>query len=113
MFTVRIIAVIVSALFVGAAYAQASTKPSDDKAPMTQGAESVDKNLEKNPDNKGLKNAAGRIKRNQERLEDRRDRRAARQDDERAERAERPERGERGERPERAERIERAERSGR
>jgi hypothetical protein len=109
MSPVRITAVIVSALFAGAAYAQTSTQPSDDKAPMTQGAESVEKNLETKPDNKGLKNASARIKRNQERMEDRRDRRAERRG-ERMERGERPERGERGERPEH---VERAERSGR
>ena len=110
MSTARIIAAIVSALVVGAAYAQTSTKPSDDKTPATQGAASVEKNLERDPDNKGLENASRRIKRNQERFADRHDNRVDRRDDDRVERAERPERGER---PERAERMERAERSGR
>jgi hypothetical protein len=96
MSTLRVVAVIVSALFVGAAYAQTSTNKSDDKTPMTQGAASVEKNLERDPDNKGLKNASSRIKANQDRFEARRA--------ERGERAERPERAEHAERPERTER---------
>jgi hypothetical protein len=101
MSTFRIIATIVAALFVGAAYAQTSTsKPSDDKAPLTQGISSVDKNLEKKPDNKGLQNADKRLKANQERMEARR----VKRDNDRAERAERPERAERAERPEKTER---------
>jgi hypothetical protein len=106
MYALRVVAVVVSTLFVGAAWAQSSTSKPDDKMPMTQGAASVDKNLERDPDNKGLKNAGNRIKRNQERFEDRRDKRADRREDrvERAERAERPERAEHAERPDRAER---------
>jgi hypothetical protein len=102
MYALRVVAVVVSTLFVGAAWAQSSTNKPDDKMPMTQGAASVDKNLERDPDNKGLKNASNRIKRNQDRFEDRRDMREDRA--ERAERAERPERAEHAERPDRAER---------
>jgi hypothetical protein len=102
MYTLRVVAVVVSALFVGAAYAQTSTSnSSDDKKPLTQGISSVDKNLEKHPDNKGLQNASKRLKANEDRFETRR-----------AERGERAERPERAERAERAERVERTERSG-
>jgi hypothetical protein len=107
MSTFRILAAIVSALFVGAVHAQTSTaKPSDDKTPLTQGISSVDKNLEKKPDNKGLQNADKRLRANRDRIEARR----VERDNDRAERAERPERHERAER---AERPERTERSGR
>jgi hypothetical protein len=72
------------ALVVGAAFAQNSA-PSP-KTPLTQGTSSVDKNLERDPDNKGLQNAAERQQRNRERF-DERDRPA------RVERPERPARG--------------------
>jgi hypothetical protein len=102
MHTLRVVAVVVSTLFVGAAWAQTGN-PSDDKAPMTQGAASVQKNLERDPDNKGLKNASARIKANQERFEANREKRADRRED-RVERAEHFERPEHGGRPDRTER---------
>lgn len=40
--------------------------------PLSQARESVDKNLQKNPDNKGLQNADERLKANQERHEKKR-----------------------------------------
>jgi hypothetical protein len=101
MFTSRFMAAIVSALLVGAAYAQTST----DKTPLTQGISSVGRNLERDPDNKGLQNASKRLKANQDRLETRRD--------DRRERADRVERPGHTERPERAGRPDRTERSGR
>jgi hypothetical protein len=42
------------------------------KQPLDQARESVDKNLAKDPDNKGLQNAAERLQTNQERLEKKR-----------------------------------------
>jgi hypothetical protein len=42
------------------------------REPLSQAQESVDKNLQKSPDNKGLQNAAGRLQANQERIESKR-----------------------------------------
>lgn len=57
---------IFSAVFLAsAAIAQAQTPPPA-KVPGDQGAASVNKNLEKNPDNKGLQNAAEHLKDNRE-----------------------------------------------
>ncbi|MGE5548339.1 MAG: hypothetical protein ACM33T_15645 [Solirubrobacterales bacterium] len=64
----------------------------------------LDRNLEKNPDNRGLQNAISRIERNQERQEARPER------VERAERADKVEKVDRVDRPARPERIERPER---
>lgn len=52
---------------VAAAALAASPQP-----PLTQGISSVDKNLERDPDNEGLQTASERLKTNQERLEERR-----------------------------------------
>lgn len=49
-------------LLASAAVAHAQTTPA---APITQGAASVNKNLAKDPDNKGLQNAAEQLKENQ------------------------------------------------
>lgn len=58
------------ALLFGAAYAQAQA-PTTANTPLTQGISSVDKNLKKNPDNKGLQTASERLKENQARFEQR------------------------------------------
>jgi len=58
--------VIFSVLFLAStSIAQAQTTPPA-KVPGDQGIASVNKNLEKNPDNKGLQNAAERLKTNRE-----------------------------------------------
>jgi hypothetical protein len=62
-------------------------------APATQGLDSVDKNLKRDPDNRGLQNAQRRIETNQERFAEHKTEQAERMD--RAERPERPERPER------------------
>lgn len=57
---------ILPALFlVSASIAQAETS-TQTKVPGDQGIASVNKNLEKNPDNKGLKNASEHLKQNRE-----------------------------------------------
>ena len=81
---------------------------------MQQGIESIKKNLEKNQDNKGLLNAQGRLRKNQERFSEKHDGAARKttntERQQRVERSEKPERMERPERPERVERVERTER---
>lgn len=85
------------------------------KQPMDQAVKSVDKNLAKDPDNKGLQNAAGRLQTNQERHEKKRaekearrkakiERKEARHQAKINQRAEKMERPEKAERPEKMER---------
>ncbi len=45
----------------------------DNKAPLDQASESVEKNRQKNPDNPGLENAAERLETNRKRIEEHRD----------------------------------------
>ena len=93
---------------------------------IDQATTSVSGNLQKNPDNPGLKNALGRLERNNERREtkemERVERAGRTEKAERPEKVERPEkierpekveRPEKAERPERAERPEKVERQGR
>lgn len=99
MSTVRFIAASGLALLFGFAHAQNSSTTASTAAqpPLTQGISSVEKNLKKNPDNKGLQTASERLKENQERLEE-------------AQRADRPSRPEIAQRPEK---IDRPQRPGR
>lgn len=83
------------------------------KQPLDQAIKSVDKNLAKDPDNKGLQNAAGRLQANKERHDEKRAERAAKRQDKKERHAERAERPEKTERPERAERPEPMGRPGR
>jgi len=57
-------------LLIAAGSSSAAT--TETREPLGQAQESVDKNLQKNPDNKGLQNAAGRLQVNQERIEKKR-----------------------------------------
>lgn len=76
------------------------------KQPISQGLKSVAKNLEKDPDNKGLQNAQQRLLENQERQETHRLDQQARVETVKPERVARVERIERVERPVRVERPE-------
>lgn len=84
----------------------AGTSHADDpatKQPLDQAMESVDKNLARDPDNKGLQNAAERLQTNKERHEKKRaEQKAKRQkhkDDQAEKRAERPQKPARPEKP--------------
>lgn len=94
------------ALSLTAAYAQTTTgsTATNDKKPLDQARTSVEKNLEKDPDNKGLQNAAERLKENQERIEARKNEKRERSETAKVERAERPSRPEAPQRPEKLER---------
>lgn len=86
------------------------------KQPLDQAIESVDQNLAKDPDNKGLQNAADRLQTNQQRQQEKRaeqeakrqakiDKRAGKMSDHHdAERMEKMDRPEKAERPEKMER---------
>lgn len=56
-----------SMLLIAAATSYAA--PTETRAPLSQAQESIDKNLQKNPDNKGLQNAAERLEINKQRQE--------------------------------------------
>lgn len=94
------------------------------KQPMDQAVKSVDKNLAKDPDNKGLQNAAGQLQTNQERQDKKRaeqkakrqDKKAGHKDDEHHDKADHhdmTDHHDKAERPERAERPEKPARPGR
>ena len=83
--------------------ADAATKQ---KQPLDQAIKSVDKNLAKNPENKGLQNAAGRLQTNQERHDKKRDARKEKRHEKRDKWTEKRSEHERAERSERAERHE-------
>ncbi len=89
------VAIALLTAFASAAYAQ--TPP----APATQGNASIDKNLLKNPDNKGLQNADRRVEANAAKAAAKRQRREAHKREHREERQERLEREEREDRMER------------
>lgn len=86
------------ALLFGVAYAQ-TPAPTTADTPLTQGISSVDKNLKKNPDNKGLQTASEQLKENQERFAQRQATTDQRIEDARAERFDAPVRPDRIERP--------------
>ena len=99
MKTFALIAAGTLTLMFGLARAESDADPVKPK-PLDQAIQSVDKNLEKHPDNKGLQNAKHRLQENQDRQEmhrmDRAERMAGMERPERAERAQRPEPVERG-----------------
>ena len=92
----------------------AGTSHADDpatKQPLDQAMESVDKNLAKDPDNKGLQNAAERLQTNQERYKNKREEQNAKrlakknkQAEIKAERTEKPARPEKPAPPEKPDR---------
>lgn len=80
------------------------------KQPLDQAIKSVDKNLAKDPDNKGLNNAAERLQTNQERHNKKRAAQLAKRHEKREMKMEKRLEHERTERPEKAERPEKVER---
>lgn len=79
--------IVAGALALACGIAQAQ---SDSAKPLAHATESLDKNLQKHPDNKGLQNARQRLEDNQNRFEDRRMDRSERMAD-RPDRPQRPE----------------------
>ena len=91
----RTVAAIVGSAFIGLAFSCfAQTAGHSQTRPLDQAIESVDANLQKDPDNPGLNRAAGQLRYNQERME------FGRPDD-RPLRPERPERAHRPDLPQR------------
>lgn len=74
----------------------------DTKAPLSQSTQSVNKNLTRDPDSKGLTNASKRLEANEDKIEAHKD-----EMKDKATRAEKVERAQKPERPERPEKIRR------
>jgi len=111
-FKAKLLAAVSATLIFGAtSAAKADDMPGAD-GPGSQGLTSVDKNLTRDPDNRGLTNAQQRIEDN---IQDRKDRKAgkadrddntgAEDDNTGAEKAERPEKADRPDRPDHPERA--------
>lgn len=104
-FKAKLLAAVSATLIFGAtSAAKADDMPGAD-GPGSQGLTSVDKNLTRDPDNRGLTNAQQRIEDN---IQDRKDRKAGkadRDDNTGAEKAERPEKADRPDRPDHPERA--------
>ena len=109
--TIKMSHIVAALLFASVSVAHAETA----NQPVTQGEASVDKNLNKNKDNKGLQNADQRLEANQAKIAAKRadaDKTAdtAKQKKNKAERHERMENHERMEKMERMEKVERPDR---
>ena len=130
------IAVSIAALFLGASsivFAADTATTSTTKEPLAQSSTSVEKNVIRDPDSKGLNNASNRLEANQDKIEAKRAAKAQRRLEkakkaekmeeakkaekiekaekaEKMEKAEKVEKMEKAERPEKVERVEKAER---
>jgi hypothetical protein len=115
------LSVSLAALFLGASgmvFAADTTTTTTIKEPLTQSATSVEKNITRDSDSKGLNNATTHLETNQDKIEARKAARAEKRLDkakraeklEKAEKVEKVERVEKAERPEKVERVEKAER---
>lgn len=115
MYKTKIVIAVGTVFLLGAASASYAaddaTKPTASttakQAPLEQGEKSVNGNLAKDPDNKGLQTAAKHLEANEKRIAEKR---AEKAEKHRAERPEKAEHAEKAERPEKVERPERAER---
>jgi hypothetical protein len=115
------LSVSLAALFLGASgmvFAADTTTTTTIKEPLTQSATSVEKNITRDSDSKGLNNASTHLETNQDKIEARKAARAEKRLDkakraeklEKAEKVEKVERVEKAERPEKVERVEKVER---
>ncbi len=121
------IAVSIAALFLGASSMVFAADTATTKEPLAQSTTSVDKNLTRDSDSKGLNNASTRLEANQDKIEAKKAARAEKrldkakraeklekakkaEDTEKAEKVQKAEKVEKAERPEKAERVEKAER---
>jgi len=99
-------------LLAAASAAHAQTPAATPKLPGDQGAASVDKNLAKDPDNKGLLNADEQLKKNKAKHAEQMKKRTEKHDDQMEKKTERTESHERMERAGKIERPEKMERPG-
>ena len=107
------IAVSIAALFLGASsivFAADTATTSTTKEPLAQSSTSVEKNVIRDPDSKGLNNASNRLEANQDKIEAKRAAKAERRL-EKAKKAEKLEKAEKAEEAEKAEKMEEAEKA--
>ena len=118
------VSVSIAALFLGASSIVFAADTATTKEPLAQSSTSVEKNVTRDPDSKGLNNASNRLEANQDKIEAKRAAKAERRLEkakkaekmeeakkaEKMEKAEKVEKMEKAERPEKVERVEKAER---
>lgn len=102
----------ISAIVLLAAASVAHAQTTTPKLPGDQGAASVDKNLAKDPDNKGLQNADEQLKKNKAKHAEQLKKRTEKHEDMMEKKAERKESREKMERPGKVERPDKMERPG-
>ena len=127
------VSVSIAAIFLGASSIVFAADTATTKEPLAQSSTSVEKNVTRDPDSKGLNNASNRLEANQDKIEAKRAAKAERRLEkakkaekmeeakkaekiekaekaEKMEKAEKVEKMEKAERPEKVERVEKAER---
>ena len=127
------VSVSIAAIFLGASSMVFAADTATTKEPLAQSSTSVEKNVTRDPDSKGLNNASNRLEANQDKIEAKRAAKAERRLEkakkaekmeeakkaekiekaekaEKMEKAEKVEKMEKAERPEKVERVEKAER---
>ena len=117
------VSVSIAAIFLGASsivFAADTATTSTTKEPLAQSSTSVEKNVTRDPDSKGLNNASNRLEANQDKIEAKRAAKAERrlekakkaekmEEAKKAEKMEKAEKAEKMEKAEKAEKIEKAE----
>ena len=104
------VSVSIAALFLGASsivFAADTATTSTTKEPLAQSSTSVEKNVTRDPDSKGLNNASNRLEANQDKIEAKRAAKAERRlEKEKAKKAEKLEKAKKTEKAEEAEKAE-------
>ena len=108
------VSVSIAAIFLGASsivFAADTATTSTTKEPLAQSSTSVEKNVTRDPDSKGLNNASNRLEANQDKIEAKRAAKAERRLEKakKAEKMEEAKKAEKMEKAEKAEKIEKAE----
>ena len=107
------IAVSIAALFLGASSMVFAADTATTKEPLAQSSTSVEKNVTRDPDSKGLNNASNRLEANQDKIEAKRAAKAQRRLEKakKAEKMEEAKKAEKIEKAEKAEKMEKAEKA--
>ena len=109
------VSVSIAAIFLGASsivFAADTATTSTTKEPLAQSSTSVEKNVTRDPDSKGLNNASNRLEANQDKIEAKRAAKAERRL-EKAKKAEKMEKAKKAEKIEKVEKIEKMEKAER
>ena len=106
------VSVSIAAIFLGASSVVFAADTATTREPLAQSSTSVEKNVTRDSDSKGLNNASNRLEANQDKIEAKRAAKAERRLEKakKAEKIEKMEKMEKAERPEKVERVERLDR---